>query len=119
MFILYEGLYGNLGNIVNFELFMYSKIGIKYLIQEFIDQVVSVFEQIYIVDEDVVDFYDKFMFFEEIVYVYGCSCLMLFGGVGLGFFYCGVVKLLNEQNLLFFVIFGVSVGLIIGGMLVI
>lgn len=42
---------------------------------------------------------------------------MFLGGVGLGFFYVGVVKLLNEKNLLFIVVFGFSVGFIIVVML--
>ena len=117
MSILHEGLHGNLGNIANPELLTHCKIGTKHLIQEFIDQVVSALEQIYTADEDVVDFYDKLTFFEETAHAYGRSCLMLSGGAGLGFFHCGVVKSLNEQNLLPSVISGASAGSIIGGML--
>lgn len=117
MSILHEGIHGNLGNIANPELLGHSKIGTKHLIEEFITQVVSALEQIYHADEDHIDFYDKLSFFEETAHAFGRSCLMLSGGAGLGFFHCGVVKSLNEQNLLPTVISGASAGAIIAGML--
>ena len=117
MSILHEGIHGNLGNIANPELLGHCKIGTKHLIEEFITQVVSALEQIYHADEDHIDFYDKLSFFEETAHAFGRSCLMLSGGAGLGFFHCGVVKSLNEQNLLPTVVSGASAGSIIAGML--
>lgn len=117
MSILHEGLHGNLGNIANPELLLHSKIGTKHLIEEFIAQVISALDQIYQADNDHIDFYDKLSFFEETAHAFGRSCLMLSGGAGLGFFHCGVVKCLNELNLLPTVISGASAGAIIAGML--
>ncbi|MDC8830616.1 DUF3336 domain-containing protein [Alteromonas gilva] len=116
MSILHEGLHGNLGNIANPELLGHCKTGTKHLIEEFINQVVSALEHIYNADEAEVDFYDKLSFFEETAHSFGRSCLMLSGGAGLGFFHCGVVKSLNEQNLLPSVISGASAGSIIAAM---
>ena len=68
---------------------------------------------IYQADEQDIDFYEKLAFFEETSHSYGQSCLMLSGGAGLGFFHCGVVKALFEQNLLPEVISGASAGSIV------
>ena len=74
-------------------------------------------EQIYHADEQNVDFYEKLSFFEETAHAFGRSCLMLSGGAGLGFFHAGVVKSLNEKNLLPTVVSGSSAGSIIAAML--
>lgn len=117
MSILHEGLHGNLGNIANPVLEHQSKLGTKTLIQDFIEQVVGALDQIYAADEKEVDFYEKLSFFDETAHAFGRSCLMLSGGAGLGFFHCGVVKSLNERDLLPGVISGASAGSIIAAML--
>lgn len=117
MSILHEGLHGNLGNIAAPALMGKSKIGTKYLINDFIEQVVSALDAIFYAPEEEIDFYDKLSFFEETAHAFGRSCLMLSGGAGLGFFHCGVVKSLNEQKLLPTVISGASAGSIIAAML--
>ncbi|WP_100642853.1 DUF3336 domain-containing protein [Alteromonas facilis] len=117
MSILHEGLHGNLANIANPVLQHQSKLGTKNLIQEFVDQVVYALDDIYAADENNVDFYEKLSFFEETAHSFGRSCLMLSGGAGLGFFHCGVVKSLNERDLLPGVVSGASAGSIIAAML--
>ncbi len=117
MSILHEGLHGNLGNIANPEMESACKIGTKALIMTFLQEVVSSLDDIFAADEQNVDFYEKLSFFEETAHAYGRSCLMLSGGAGLGFFHCGVVKSLNEHNLLPTVISGASAGSIIAAML--
>ncbi|XOV78731.1 MAG: DUF3336 domain-containing protein [Aestuariibacter sp.] len=113
MSILHEGIHGNLGNISNPELLHNCKIGTKNLIQEFLDEVCEALKMIYHADESEIDFYEKLSFFEETYHAYGRSCLMLSGGAGLGFFHCGVVKTLAEQDLMPNVISGASAGSII------
>ncbi len=113
MSILHEGIHGNLGNISNPELNNHCKIGTKYLIQEFLDTVCDALKMIYHADENEIDFYEKLSFFDETYHAYGKSCLMLSGGAGLGFFHCGVVKSLVENDLLPPVISGASAGSII------
>ncbi|MEW9799116.1 DUF3336 domain-containing protein [Alteromonas sp. CYL-A6] len=115
--IIHEGLHGNLGNIANPQLRQNCKIGTKSLIEDFINENVLALEAIYHADEDIIDFYEKLSFFEETAHAFGRSCLMLSGGAGLGVFHCGVVKSLNEKNLLPTVISGASAGSIIAAML--
>lgn len=117
MSILHEGLHGNLGNIAAPELQNHSKIGTKHLIEDFIEQVVQALKAIYEADENDIDFYEKLAFFDETAHAYGRSCLMLSGGAGLGFFHCGVIKVLSEQHLLPSVISGASAGSIIAAMI--
>ncbi len=116
MFILHEGIHGNLGNIANPELNVFSKLGTKDLIEVFLDEVCSAMEFIYQADEREVDFYEKLAFFEEITQAFGQSCLMLSGGAGLGFFHAGVIKALTEHNLLPNVISGASAGSIMAAL---
>jgi len=114
--ILHEGIHGNLGNISNPELNNNCKIGTKNLIQIFLDEVCEALSMIYHADENEIDFYEKLSFFEETYYAYGKSCLMLSGGAGLGFFHCGVVKALVEEDLMPNIISGASAGSIITGL---
>lgn len=116
MFILHEGIHGNLGNISNPVLGSYAKVGTKRLIQEFLDEVCSALDFIYHADEHDVDFHEKLAFFEETTHAYGRSCLMLSGGAGLGFFHCGVVRSLLEHDLLPDVISGASAGSIVAAL---
>lgn len=117
MFILHEGIHGNLGNIATPELNNFSKLGTKDLIEVFLDEVCSSMEFIYQADEREVDFYEKLAFFEETSHAFGQSCLMLSGGAGLGFFHAGVIKVLTEHNLLPNVISGASAGSIMAALI--
>ena len=116
MYILHEGLHGNLCNIAAPSLEKHTKIGTKLLIEEFIQQVVEALDFIYEADEDEIDFYEKLSFFDETAHAFGRSCLMLSGGAGLGFFHGGVIKSLVEHDLLPDVISGASAGSIIAGL---
>lgn len=117
MFILHEGIHGNLGNIANPELSNHARIGTKKLIEEFLTEVCSAMEFIYNADEKEVDFYDKLAFFEETSHAFGQSCLMLSGGAGLGFFHAGVIRALTEHNLMPNVISGASAGSIMAALI--
>jgi TAG lipase/steryl ester hydrolase/phospholipase A2/LPA acyltransferase len=116
MYILHEGLHGNLGNIASSALKQHAQLGTKNLIEEFIQEVCSALDFIYQVDENEIDFYEKLSFFEETAQAFGRSCLMLSGGAGLGFFHCGVIKSLVEQDLLPNVVSGASAGSIIAAL---
>jgi predicted acylesterase/phospholipase RssA len=116
MYILHEGLHGNLGNIAASSLNRHAKIGTKHLIEEFIKEVCEALDFIYQADENEIDFYEKLSFFDETAHAFGRSCLMLSGGAGLGFFHGGVVKSLVEHDLLPDVISGASAGSIIAAL---
>lgn len=117
MFILHEGIHGNLGNIANPELSNYARIGTKTLIEEFLGEVCSAMEFIFNAPETEVDFYDKLAFFEETSHAFGQSCLMLSGGAGLGFFHAGVIRALTEHDLMPNVISGASAGSIMAALI--
>nr|WP_181901579.1 DUF3336 domain-containing protein [Thalassotalea euphylliae] len=117
MFILHEGIHGNLGNIANPELNRFARIGTKVLIEEFLDEVCSAMEFIFNAKDEEVDFYDKLAFFEETAHAYGQSCLMLSGGASLGFFHVGVIRTLTEHNLMPNVISGASAGSIMASLI--
>lgn len=116
MYILHEGLHGNLGNIAASSLNGHAKLGTKHLIEEFIGQVCESLDFIYHADETEIDYYEKLSFFDETAHAFGRSCLMLSGGAGLGFFHGGVIKSLVEHDLLPEVISGASAGSIIAGL---
>jgi TAG lipase/steryl ester hydrolase/phospholipase A2/LPA acyltransferase len=116
MYILHEGLHGNLGNIAASSLNRHAKIGTKHLIEEFIKQVCEALDFIYQADESEIDFYEKLSFFDETAHAFGRSCMMLSGGAGLGFFHGGVVRTLVEHDLLPDVISGASAGAIIAAL---
>jgi len=116
MYILHEGLHGNLGNIAASSLNSHAKIGTKHLIEEFIKQVCEALDFIYQADENEIDFYEKLSFFDETAHAFGRSCMMLSGGAGLGFFHGGVVKSLVKHDLLPDVISGSSAGSIIAAL---
>ncbi|WP_371194395.1 DUF3336 domain-containing protein [Glaciecola sp. SC05] len=116
MYILHEGLHGNLGNIATSSLNGHAKIGTKHLIEEFITEVCESLDFIYQADENEIDFFEKLSFFDETAHAFGRSCLMLSGGAGLGFFHGGVIKSLVEHDLLPEVISGASAGSIIAGL---
>lgn len=116
MYILHEGLHGNLGNIAASSLNRHAKLGTKHLIEEFIQQVCGSLDFIYQADENEIDFYEKLSFFDETAHAFGRSCMMLSGGAGLGFFHGGVVKSLVEHGLLPDVMSGASAGSIIAAL---
>ncbi|WP_018690705.1 DUF3336 domain-containing protein [Algicola sagamiensis] len=117
MYILHEGIHGNLGNISNPHLYRHTKIGTKKLIETFLDEVCDALKFIYETKDETISFHDKLRFFESTEHAFGSSCFMLSGGAGLGFFHAGVVKCLLEQNLMPNVISGASAGAIITAML--
>lgn len=114
MYIIHEGLHGNLGNIAAPSLNRHALIGTKHLIEEFIQEVCEALDFIYQADE--IDFYEKLSFFDETTHAFGRSCIMLSGGAGLGFFHAGVVKALVEHDVLPDVISGASAGSIVAAL---
>jgi TAG lipase/steryl ester hydrolase/phospholipase A2/LPA acyltransferase len=114
MYILHEGLHGNLGNIAAPALNRHAIIGTKHLIEEYIKEVCEALDFIYQADE--IDFYEKLSFFDETAHAFGRSCIMLSGGAGLGFFHAGVIKALVEEDVLPDVISGASAGSIVAAL---
>lgn len=116
VYMLHEGLHGNLGNLTNPALYEVARVGTKKLIEEYVEEVARCLD--YICAGDFPDFGpdQKILFFKRTGGVFGRSALMLSGGATLGMFHLGVIKALHEHDLLPRVISGSSAGAIIAGM---
>lgn len=110
VFHLHEGLHGNLGNIANPALYNVSKVGTKHLIDNYLSEVDSALT--YLCNGDFIEFgfREKLDFFKTTGGAYGRSALMLSGGAALGLFHMGVLKALQEQKLIPWIISGSSAG---------
>lgn len=116
IYSLREGLHRNLANLANPELYKHTRVGTKYLIDEYITEVTSLLN--YVCDHDIPDLpYDeKLMFFRHTGQSFGRSALMLSGGANMGMFHMGVIKALMEQRLMPRVISGSSAGSVVAGL---
>ena len=117
MFILQEGLHGNLGNISNPMLYRFTRFGTKRLIEHYLDEVCESLDWLCDEDSDEFTLAEKIEFFEATSQTFGQSSLMLSGGAALGIYHMGVVKSLWENGLLPHVISGSSAGSIVAAML--
>ncbi len=117
MFILQEGLHGNLGNISNPMLYRFTRFGTKRLIEHYLDEVCESLDWLCDEDSDEITLAEKIEFFEATSQTFGQSSLMLSGGAALGIYHMGVVKSLWENGLLPHVISGSSAGSIVAAML--
>lgn len=114
---LRQGLHWNAGNISNAQLYESSKVGTKFLIEDYLDEVAGALDFICDNDFEDIDFDSKLRFFRETTLSYGRSALMLSGGATLGMFHVGVVKALWEQGLVPEVLSGSSAGSIVAAAL--
>ncbi len=117
MFILQEGLHGNLGNISNPLLYEFTRFGTKRLVERYLDEVCESLEFLCDCESTEITPAEKLEFFEATSHTYGQSCLMLSGGAALGIYHMGVVKSLWENGLLPHVISGSSAGSIVAAVL--
>jgi len=117
MFILQEGLHGNLGNISSPMLYRFTRFGTKRLVERYLDEVCESLEFLCDTDSDEISRQEKIEFFETTSQTFGQSSLMLSGGAALGVYHMGVVKSLWENGLLPHVISGSSAGSIVASLL--
>lgn len=87
--------------------------GTKRLIEKFHNEVIKSIQFIYYYKGSRFSAQQKFDFFSETRHSYGRTALLLSGGATFGRFHIGVIKALNEQDLLPRIICGSSVGSII------
>ncbi|MGB1556975.1 MAG: patatin-like phospholipase family protein, partial [Oceanococcaceae bacterium] len=115
VFVLHEGLHGNLGNIANPKLYGHCRSGTKILLESYLNEVAICLN--YLCDNEFEDFPldEKVLFFKRTGSSFGRSALMLSGGATLGMFHLGVIKALWHEHLLPRVISGSSAGSIIAG----
>lgn len=114
---LRQGLHWNLGNTSNPLLYGVARTGTKKLIEDYIEEVCAALN--YICDNDfpTLPADVKLKFFQDTALSYGRSALMLSGGATLGLFHVGVVKALQQQDLMPLVLSGSSAGAIVAATL--
>ncbi|GLE03090.1 hypothetical protein PINS_up011969 [Pythium insidiosum] len=121
MFALRAGLLRKHWGLGNPRLYSVSHVGTKHVIEEYLDTIVQSMNTVLRAqgtDDDSKEELstdNKLAFFSETRHAFGRSALMLSGGGAHGFFHSGVIKALNENNLLPNVIAGSSAGSIVAG----
>lgn len=113
LFLLNEGIHGNLGGMGKPELYSKALFGTKDLIRDYIDELCKALDLIAKADDQIIPDAIKRDFFIRADLCYGHSALMLSGGAVLGFFHAGVLKALFDEDLLPKVISGSSAGAIL------
>ncbi len=110
---LRQGLHWNLGNTSNPLLYGIARTGTKKLIEDYLEEVCAALD--YICDNDfpTLPAEAKLKFFQDTALSFGRSALMLSGGATLGLFHVGVVKALQQQDLMPLVLSGSSAGAIV------
>ncbi len=116
LFLLNEGIHGNMGGIGDSALYSVSKFGTKDLIYEYVDEIADALQYLGKREDPDINFGEKLDFFHRASRCYGRSALMLSGGAALGNFHLGVIKALTEENLLPRVISGASAGAVFAAM---
>ena len=117
LFVLNEGIHGNLGGMGSEELYNRAKSGTKNLVRDYIDEVAEALEYLASDEVDDISFETKIDFFDRAQHCFGRSALMLSGSGSLLYFHIGVVLALAEQNLIPNIISGASGGSFIGSIL--
>ena len=114
---LRQGLHWNLGNISNPRLYASARTGTKKLIEDYVEEVCAALNYICENDFPTLPPETKLKFFQDTALSYGRSALMLSGGATLGLFHVGVVKALQQQDLMPQVLSGSSAGSIVASTL--
>ncbi len=110
LFLLNEGIHGNMGGMGNPKLYHQALSGTKQLIVDYVDEVTNALQYLANSDEDIISFEEKLDFFHRASVCFGRSALMLSGGCQLGNFHMGVLKALAKVDLIPDVISGASAG---------
>ena len=105
-----------IANIKNPDLYNYSYLGTKHLIEDFQREYILALEYIAKWPNDQISEKEKLEFFMETRHAFGRTALMLSGGASMGVYHTGVMKVLYEQNLLPRIISGSSMGSIMAAL---
>lgn len=117
LFALNEGIHGNMGGMGKSGLYGKALAGTKYLIENYVDEIVDSLETLANDSVDEISFEQKLEFFRRAAHCFGRSALMMSGSGTLLFFHIGVVKTLLKAELLPDVLSGSSGGSLVGAML--
>lgn len=108
LYVLNEGIHGNLCGMGRPVLYHRALSGTKALIDDYVNAVVEALGCIESTNE--IPFAEKVDFFRRASHCYGRSALMMSGGAGLIYFHHGVVQALVDEDLLPNVLSGASAG---------
>jgi len=110
LFVLNEGIHGNMAGMGKSQLYQHARCGTKVLIEDYINEICESLEQLSPRALDSIPWAERIEFFQRASHCYGRSALMLSGGGTLGYFHFGVLKALIEHGLCPVVISGASAG---------
>ena len=113
LFVMNEGLHGNLSGMGHATLYSQTKIGTKQLIEDFVETTVQALDFLYQSPDSELSQATKQDFFQRANHCYGRPALMISGAAGLIYFHHGVVQELLHQNLLPNIISGASAGALV------
>lgn len=113
LFMLNEGIHGNMDGMANAALYRKAAGGTKHLIDEYVTEIEASLCYLAGSGTPGVSKTQKIDFFERAAQCFGSTALMLSGAGALGFFHLGVVRALHLENLLPRVISGSSAGSIV------
>lgn len=117
MYVINEGIHGNMGGMGNASLYSQATFGTKDLITDYIREQCAALIDLERVPDNVIAFDDRLALFRRASHCFGRSALMLSGGGALGPFHLGVCKTLLEENMLPTVISGASAGSFVAAVL--
>ena len=110
LFVLNEGIHGNMDGMGKPQLYLRAKCGTKKLIEDYITEICDALEYLAPRDFETIPWAERIEFFQRASHCYGRSALMLSGGGTLAYFHLGVLKALIEHGLCPAVISGASGG---------
>ena len=110
LFLLNEGIHGNMGGMGNPKLYAQALSGTKQLIVDYVNEIADALLHLADMKNESIPFEEKLDFFHRASLCFGRSALMLSGGGQIGNFHMGVLKALAEVDLIPDVISGSSAG---------
>ncbi|MFZ5757031.1 MAG: DUF3336 domain-containing protein [Pseudomonadota bacterium] len=110
LYVLNEGIHGNLCGMGRPVLYNRALSGTQHLIDHYVATVVEALRCIEAADACEVSLPEKVDFFRRASHCYGRSALMMSGGAGLIYFHHGVAQALVDEDLLPNVLSGASAG---------
>ncbi|KAJ1963578.1 Lipase 5 [Dispira parvispora] len=105
----------NVGHMGKPELYTYTYIGTKRLIERYLDQTTKVLQ--HILDTPDLELDIKYSFFSHVRQAYGRTAVLLSGGASFGLYHLGVLKCLHRYKLLPRIMSGSSSGAIVASLL--
>ncbi|QSP93878.1 DUF3336 domain-containing protein [Marinobacter salinisoli] len=110
LYVLNEGIHGNMSGMGRPILYNYALTGTKQVIDDYVSAITRALRVVANAPATQIPIQQKVDFFRRASHCYGRSALMMSGGAGLIYFHHGVVQTLIEHGLLPHVISGASAG---------